>query len=99
MPNPPDSTNFSELFQKSSKKLNSEKFYDALNNVSPDLSKYQAECKNINVRSHHDQMAKICEKYLSYLESCEALNNKNFSYDVSKLMNYWLYDKITNIYT
>ncbi|SBT59136.1 PIR Superfamily Protein [Plasmodium ovale wallikeri] len=98
MPKPPDSTNFSELFQKSSKELNSEKFYDALNNVSLDLSKYQAECKNINVRSLHEQMAKFCEKYLSYLESCEALNNKNFCYDVSKLMNYWLYDEITNIY-
>ncbi|SBT01887.1 PIR Superfamily Protein [Plasmodium ovale curtisi] len=43
-------------------------------------------------------MIKICENFLRYLESCEALNNSRFSYDVSILLNYWLYDKLTNIY-
>ncbi|SBT01831.1 PIR Superfamily Protein, partial [Plasmodium ovale curtisi] len=33
-----------------------------------------------------------------YLENCEALNNSSFSYHVSILLNYWLYDKLTNIY-
>ncbi|SCA48145.1 PIR protein [Plasmodium ovale] len=98
MPKPPDSTNFLELLHKSSKELNSEKFYDALNRESSDLSKYYDECENIIVGNHKDEMKKICEKYLRYLESCEVLNNKNFSYDVSKFMNYWLYDKIINIY-
>ncbi|SBT02055.1 PIR Superfamily Protein, partial [Plasmodium ovale curtisi] len=43
-------------------------------------------------------MIKICENFLRYLESCEALNNSSFSYDVSIPLNYWLYDKLTNIY-
>ncbi|SBS95343.1 PIR Superfamily Protein [Plasmodium ovale curtisi] len=43
-------------------------------------------------------MIKICENFLRYLENCEALNNSSFSYHVSILLNYWLYDKLTNIY-
>ncbi|SBS91095.1 PIR Superfamily Protein [Plasmodium ovale curtisi] len=43
-------------------------------------------------------MIKICENFLRYLESCEALNNSSFSYYVSILLSYWLYDKLTNIY-
>ncbi|SBT55910.1 PIR Superfamily Protein [Plasmodium ovale wallikeri] len=86
------------LLQNSTKELNSEKFYDALERESSDLSKYKEICNETSVRTENDKVNIICTKYLRYLKSCEALNNGSFTYDVSTLLNYWLYDKLINIY-
>ncbi|SBT02465.1 PIR Superfamily Protein [Plasmodium ovale curtisi] len=98
MPVQADSTNFSSLLKKSTKELNSEKFYETMNLESSDLSKYNQKCQKIDGLILDVHMIKICEKYLRYLEDCELLNNQSFGYDVSILFNYWLYDKLTNIY-
>ncbi|SBT54949.1 PIR Superfamily Protein [Plasmodium ovale wallikeri] len=92
------STYFLSLLRNSKKELNSEKFYDSINSEFSDLSKYHDKCKNIIVSNHKDKMIGICKMCLRYLESCKALNNATFSYEVPILFNYWLYDKLINIY-
>ncbi|SBT59264.1 PIR Superfamily Protein [Plasmodium ovale wallikeri] len=86
------------LFSNSTKELFSEKFYDAMNNDSSDLSKYDNECNDIHVHNPKDKMIKICKKYLRYLEYCKLLHNENSLYKVSILFNYWLYGMLTHIY-
>ncbi|SBT58452.1 PIR Superfamily Protein [Plasmodium ovale wallikeri] len=82
----------------STKELFSEKFYDAMNNDSSDLSKYDNECNDIHVHNPKDKMIKICKKYLRYLEYCKLLHNENSLYKVSILFNYWLCGMLTHIY-
>ncbi|SBT55267.1 PIR Superfamily Protein [Plasmodium ovale wallikeri] len=86
------------LLRNSKKELNSEKFYDPLDIESSDLSKYEEICNVMPVRTENNKVNIICTKYLRYLKNCEALNNGSFTYDVSTLLNYWLYDKLINIY-
>ncbi|SBS99582.1 PIR Superfamily Protein [Plasmodium ovale curtisi] len=92
------STDFLVLFGKSSKKLNSEKFYDAMNHYSDDLSIYDHQCDEIDVRTKKEEVKIICKQFLRYLKNCEVLNNGSYQYDVSILLNYWIYDKLTHIY-
>ncbi|SBT56735.1 PIR Superfamily Protein [Plasmodium ovale wallikeri] len=98
MPTQDNPTDFLGLIHNSKKELNSEKFYDALERESSDLSKYKEICNETSVRTENDKVNIICTKYLRYLKNCEALNNGSFTYDVSTLLNYWLYDKLINIY-
>ncbi|SBT74599.1 PIR protein [Plasmodium ovale] len=98
MPTQPNPADFLGLLRNSKKELNSEKFYDALDSESSDLSKYEEICNVMPVRTESDNVNIICTKYLRYLKNCEALNNGSFTYDVSRLLNYWLYDKLINIY-
>ncbi|SBT00888.1 PIR Superfamily Protein [Plasmodium ovale curtisi] len=92
------STDFYKLFSNSSKELFSEKFYEAMNNDSSYLSKYDNECNDIHVYNPKDKMIKICKKYLRYLEYCKLLNDEISLYNVSILFNYWLYGMLTHIY-
>ncbi|SBT53329.1 PIR Superfamily Protein [Plasmodium ovale wallikeri] len=85
-------------FSKSSKELFSEKFYEAMNNDSSDLSKYYHECNEIIVHDPRDEMIKICKNYLRYIEYCKLLNDDNSLYKVSVLFNYWLYGVLTRFY-
>ncbi|SBS91400.1 PIR Superfamily Protein [Plasmodium ovale curtisi] len=93
-----DTTDFYKLFRSSSKELFSEKFYEAMNSESSNLSKYDHHCNQIYVRLHKDQMIIICKKFLRYLEYCKLWNNEYYRYDITTLLNYWLYDKLTDIY-
>ncbi|SBT03044.1 PIR Superfamily Protein [Plasmodium ovale curtisi] len=86
------------LFSKSSKELFSDKFYEAMNSDFSDLSKFDRHCNNIYVHDHKDQMIGICKKFLRYLENCKYWYDEKSRYDVSILLNYWLYEKITDIY-
>ncbi|SBT83289.1 PIR protein, partial [Plasmodium ovale] len=87
-----------KLFSNSSKELFSEKFYEAVNNDSSDLSKYDHECNEIIVHDPRDEMIKICKKYLRYLEYCKLLHDESSLDNVSTLFNYWLYGMLTHIY-
>ncbi|SBT56266.1 PIR Superfamily Protein [Plasmodium ovale wallikeri] len=87
-----------KLFSNSSKELFSEKFYEAVNNDSSDLSKYDHECNEIIVHEPRDEMIKICKKYLRYLEYCKLLHDEISLDNVSILFNYWLYGMLTHIY-
>ncbi|SCA59641.1 Plasmodium vivax Vir protein, putative [Plasmodium vivax] len=98
MPSGSSSTDFFRLFNGSSKELYSEKFYDAMDKKPEDLQNYDQECKNIIVKNHRDQMIPICKKYLRFLDTSRSWSNLFSEYDVSLLLNYWLYDKISDIY-
>ncbi|SBS93832.1 PIR Superfamily Protein [Plasmodium ovale curtisi] len=98
MPTKPNPTDFLALLQNSTKELNSEKFYDALERDSSDLSKYNEKCNELRVRTKNDEVNIICTKFLRYLKNCEVLNNGSYKYDVSRLLNYWVYEKLINIY-
>ncbi|SBS91613.1 PIR protein [Plasmodium ovale] len=98
MPTQDNPTDFLALLQNSTKKLNSEKFYDALDSESSYLTKYVQICNELPVRIKNDEVNIICTKFLRYLKNCEALNNGSYKYDVSRLLNYWLYDELTKIY-
>ncbi|SBS90322.1 PIR Superfamily Protein [Plasmodium ovale curtisi] len=98
MSSQPKSTPFLRLFYNSSKELISEKFYDAMNSESSDLSRYNDICNEMSVRSKNDEVNIICTKFLRYLENCKFWNDGNLGYDVSILLNYWLYVKLNNIY-
>ncbi|KMZ94978.1 hypothetical protein PVMG_05647 [Plasmodium vivax Mauritania I] len=88
-----------QLFQSSPKELNSEKFYDALDSNSTDLTKYDQKCNNIQVnRNDREKMIPICKKYLRFLDTSKSWDGIFWKFDVSLLLNYWLYDKITHIY-
>ncbi|SBT56003.1 PIR Superfamily Protein [Plasmodium ovale wallikeri] len=93
-----DSADFLELFRKSSKELFSEKFYEAMNSDSFNSSKFYHRCNEISVSNHKDKVITICKKFLRFLEKSTAWNIENSRYDVSILLNYWIYDKLTDIY-
>ncbi|KNA00898.1 hypothetical protein PVNG_05825 [Plasmodium vivax North Korean] len=43
-------------------------------------------------------MILICEKYLRFLDKSASWSGVSSFYDVSLLLNYWIYHKLTNIY-
>ncbi|KMZ94041.1 hypothetical protein PVMG_02267 [Plasmodium vivax Mauritania I] len=65
---------------------------------SLDLNDYNEKCNKIYVREHKAQMILICEKYLRFLDKSKEWSRFFSVYDVSLLLNYWLYDKVTHIY-
>ncbi|EDL42785.1 variable surface protein Vir32, truncated, putative, partial [Plasmodium vivax] len=65
---------------------------------SEDLNDYNKECNKIWVKEHKGQMILICEKYLRFLNKSESWSGMFSFYDVSLLLNYWIYDKLTQIY-
>ncbi|KMZ95108.1 hypothetical protein PVMG_05980 [Plasmodium vivax Mauritania I] len=69
-----------------------------MNVESPELKNYEQNCKEIIVQNHEDEMKLICKKYLRFLDTSKAWSPLFSVYDVSLLINYWLYDKITHIY-
>ncbi|VUZ95025.1 PIR protein [Plasmodium vivax] len=92
------STIFSELYRKSSKELYSERFYEAMDMDSQDLQKYDSKCNDIRVTKSKDQMIPICKKYLRFLATSKEWSGIFSGFDVSLLLNYWLYEKLNDIY-
>ncbi|GAB69817.1 CYIR protein [Plasmodium cynomolgi strain B] len=92
------STDFSFLFRKSSKELYSEKFYDAMEMESDDLHKYNDKCNEILVRGPNVRVIPICKKYLRFLDTSKSWSGLFSVYDVSLLLNYWIYEKLIGIY-
>ncbi|CAG9483803.1 unnamed protein product [Plasmodium vivax] len=98
MPRPPSSKNFSHLFSISDKDLISDKFYDAMDTEFLILYSYENICKEKLISKKTLEMTPICVKYLRFLDDSELWSDSSFEYDVSILLNYWLYDKIAAIY-
>ncbi|KNA02257.1 hypothetical protein PVNG_04488 [Plasmodium vivax North Korean] len=91
-------SNKMRLYGKSTKDLPSEKFYDAMDMDSPDLQKYDRTCNDIKVKNHREQMIPICKKYLRFLDTSKEWIELFSAYDVSLLINYWIYEKLIRIY-
>ncbi|SBS89594.1 PIR Superfamily Protein [Plasmodium ovale curtisi] len=92
------STDFLGFFRNTTKELFSDKIYEAMNSDSQDLFKYNHECNKINVRNHKDKMIKVCEKFLRFLEKSTLWNEMNSGYDVSILLNYWIYERLAGYF-
>ncbi|GAB69791.1 CYIR protein [Plasmodium cynomolgi strain B] len=43
-------------------------------------------------------MILVCKKYLRFLDTCKTLSHLFTDFDVSLLLNYWIYDKLKQIY-
>ncbi|CAI7718681.1 PIR protein [Plasmodium vivax] len=90
---------FSQLFQSSHKEFDSEKFYEAMNMGTADSKKYYRICNDIKVKEKHkDEMIPICRKYLRFLDTSKTWDSPFKEFDISILLNYWLYDKLKHIY-
>ncbi|KMZ81714.1 hypothetical protein PVIIG_05546 [Plasmodium vivax India VII] len=66
---------------------------------SEDLHIYNGICNDIKVSNQEKEgMKLICRKYLRFLDTSKSWGEGVSGYDVSLLLNYWLYDKLTHIY-
>ncbi|KMZ95029.1 hypothetical protein PVMG_06160 [Plasmodium vivax Mauritania I] len=55
-------------------------------------------CEENLISKKKSEMIPICKKYLRFLDNSEAWGDSNIEYDVSLLLNYWLYYKISAIH-
>ncbi|VVA00052.1 PIR protein [Plasmodium vivax] len=67
---------------------------------SEDLHNYDPLCNNIGVNSiYKEKMIPICKKYLRFLDTYKTWRKSPFErFDISILLNYWLYGKLKHIY-
>ncbi|CAG9472718.1 unnamed protein product [Plasmodium vivax] len=78
--------------------LISENFYNNMNIEHKDLSNYSKYCDAIKLRKNEREVKEICKKYIRYLETSTVLNVSKPDYNVCTLLNYWIYDKLSEIY-
>ncbi|SBT74475.1 Plasmodium vivax Vir protein, putative [Plasmodium ovale] len=78
--------------------LTSKNIYNIIENDSQDLSKYNENCEYISVSNHKEEVKTICKKVLSYLEKTTIWNVQGSVYDTCLLLNFWIYDKLTQIF-
>ncbi|CAI7718332.1 PIR protein [Plasmodium vivax] len=81
-------TQLSSLFFSFSNELNSQYFYNQLEDIE-DFKEYFPNCKSLRSFPNSRSVIRICAKLLKYLESNTI--NKNDEYDVCKLLNFWVY--------
>ncbi|CAI7718363.1 Plasmodium vivax Vir protein, putative [Plasmodium vivax] len=94
------SPDFLSLYGDNTKELYTERFYDAMDKEPTDLEIYDHKCKDIivNKKTGKEEMILICKKYLRFLDKSKSWRDVVFGYDISLLLNYWLYEKIIGIY-
>ncbi|SBS91057.1 PIR Superfamily Protein [Plasmodium ovale curtisi] len=80
--------------------LFSEKFYSDMNIEHTDLSNYNSQCDTLILsEKNKSEVKEICKKYLRYLDKNIAVwNSVQSGYDVCILLNYWIYDKLTDLF-
>ncbi|SCA59588.1 Plasmodium vivax Vir protein, putative [Plasmodium vivax] len=78
--------------------LPSKKIYNDMNKEYAVLSNYSTECDSITWPKYADALKKICKKYITYLETSKELKLGKPDYNVCIPLNYWLYDKLTEIF-
>ncbi|KMZ77107.1 hypothetical protein PVIIG_05610 [Plasmodium vivax India VII] len=65
---------------------------------SDDLQDYHEECSKIKVKNKENEMIPICKKYLRFIDKSKSWGDVKYGYNVSLLLNYWIYKKLTEIY-
>ncbi|SBS99003.1 PIR protein [Plasmodium ovale] len=78
--------------------LMSKKIYDGMENDSQDLSEYNGKCNDIVVPSNKEEVKTLCKKVLRYLEKSPVWSVQESVYDTCLLLNFWIYDKLTQIF-
>ncbi|SBS95894.1 PIR Superfamily Protein [Plasmodium ovale curtisi] len=78
--------------------LPTEKFYNDMKKKYSSLAKYTLLCDTNIVHNNINDIKNICKRILRYLENNTVWVDKNSGYDVSILLNYWIYDELTDIF-
>ncbi|SBS99337.1 PIR protein [Plasmodium ovale] len=78
--------------------LPTEKFYNDMKKEYPSLPKYTSLCDTNIVHNNINDIKNICKRILRYLENNTVWSDKDSGYDVCILLNYWIYDELTNIF-
>ncbi|SBS89192.1 PIR Superfamily Protein [Plasmodium ovale curtisi] len=92
-------TAHAKLSELDSIDLLSKQIYDKIEFNYKDLSNYSEKCDKIYVNKNKDEVKTICEKLLRYLEKSTVLEIPNPQYDICLILNYWIYDKLNNIFS
>ncbi|SBS92514.1 PIR Superfamily Protein, partial [Plasmodium ovale curtisi] len=87
---------FAEMYLST---LPSMRFYSDLEKNYEDLSNYSQKCEKIILKIDNDEARTICKKFLSHLENSTVWVFENLHYDVCLLLNYWIYERLNNIYS
>ncbi|KMZ96138.1 hypothetical protein PVNG_06034 [Plasmodium vivax North Korean] len=69
-----------------------------MDNDFSNLNTYENICNEKLFSRKKPQMMPICKKYLRFLDNSEVWGGTGTEYDVSLLLNYWLYHNISAIY-
>ncbi|SCA81981.1 Plasmodium vivax Vir protein, putative [Plasmodium vivax] len=78
--------------------LTTQRIYNEMNTENEDLSNYSTHCEKLTSSNNDDQVKGICKKYLRYLAKSSYWKVPNPQFDVCRLLNYWMYDKLTDIF-
>ncbi|SCO66331.1 VIR protein [Plasmodium vivax] len=87
------------FFKIEEKELPTEVFYYNLKHDTADLTKYRNECSSLSYPFNKNKnVIKLCEQVLKYLKTNDStLNNQANDYDLCKLLNYWVYNRLFEI--
>ncbi|VUZ99854.1 PIR protein [Plasmodium vivax] len=87
------------LLGSSSIYLQSEKFYDDLNQKIEDSRGYRAYCDSLNHLNKGTAFRIYCAQLVKYLKTKYTTpNGQNNEYDDCTLLNYWIYGKLVQFY-
>ncbi|KNA02246.1 hypothetical protein PVNG_04477 [Plasmodium vivax North Korean] len=78
------------LFFSFSNELNSQRFYNHLNDIRG-LSAYVQKCEELSSFHNGKGIKNICAKLLKFLESDTISTNNDNKYDTCMLLNFWVY--------
>ncbi|SCA82027.1 VIR protein [Plasmodium vivax] len=79
------------------KELISRKFYDKLENDFK-LTDYDEHCGTFDKPVHHKHVRHVCATVLNYLKYNNDSDNDKNVYSICKLLNYWAYSKLNDLY-
>ncbi|KMZ88467.1 hypothetical protein PVBG_05425 [Plasmodium vivax Brazil I] len=77
--------------------LNSENYYDKLDNTT-EFSKYFPLCNKLITYPNGRKVKIICAKLLKYLITNKILRSKDNEYDFCILLNYWVFNSLNLIF-
>ncbi|SBT59098.1 PIR Superfamily Protein [Plasmodium ovale wallikeri] len=78
--------------------LPSVQFYNTMKANYNDLSNYSQQCDTNSVNNYKEEAKQICKNILRYLDKYAASIGDKTEYDVCILLNYWIYDELTDIF-
>ncbi|EDL42357.1 variable surface protein Vir4, putative [Plasmodium vivax] len=87
------------LFKIEEKELPTEVFYYYLKHDTANLKNYRKECSELSpLFNKYPNVIKLCKQVLKYLKTnYSTLNNQANDYDLCKLLNYWVYNRLFEI--
>ncbi|KMZ89403.1 hypothetical protein PVBG_05914 [Plasmodium vivax Brazil I] len=89
------------ILESTSNELFSGQFYNYLNNID-NLLEYYEDCSSlvsISSRSNKGSLRILCAQLLKYLKTTyTTLKIKELTYDPCILLNYWVYNRLVNIF-